>query len=297
MSTANPAATRVISSRRGTWDRLVEIVRYRELLFGMVRKDLKVKYKNSFLGFMWSMVNPALYLVVFWLVFTKFLGNAVPEFPLFFLSGLLIWNLYSGGLAGATGSVVGNAGIVKKVYFPREILPLSAVGAALVHYFLQTVVLIGAFVVFRHQADWMNLWALIPALLAIVLLTTAIGLFLSAINVYLRDVQHLLELVLLAWFWMTPVVYAYMMVAKRSAWYITLWKLNPVIPTVITYQRVLYNRLSYKDAAGNVVQILPDNSILWYARNCGIVILVSLVLGYFALRVFDKAEGNFAEEL
>lgn len=298
MSTPTTTVTRVVSSRRGTWARLVEIARYRELLVGMVKRDLKVRYKNSFLGFLWTMVNPALYLVVFWLVFTKFLGTSVPEFPLYFLSGLLVWNLFSGGLAAATGSVVGAAGIVKKVYFPREILPLSAVGSSLVHFFLQSVVLVVAFVVFRHQVDWLNLWALVPALLAVLALTVSLGLLLSAINVYMRDTQHLLELVLLAWFWMTPVVYAYMMVAGRDSWYVTLWKLNPVIPTVITFQRVLYDRVSYTDSAGNLVQILPANaSIWWYVGRCAIVIAVSVVLGYVALRVFDRAEGNFAEEL
>lgn len=298
MSSSAPVVTRVVSSRRGTWDRLVEIARYRELLVGMVKRDLKVRYKNSFLGFLWTMVNPALYLVVFWLVFTKFLGASVPDFPLYFLSGLLVWNLFSGGLAAATGSVVGASGIVKKVYFPREILPLSAVGSSLVHFFLQSVVLIVAFALFRHQVDWVNLWALIPALLAVLALTASLGLLLSAVNVYLRDTQHFLELVLLAWFWMTPIVYAYMMVADRTAWYVTVWKFNPMLPTVTTFQRVLYDRVSYTDSAGNLVQILPANaSIWWYVGNCALVILGSVVVGYLALRVFDRAEGNFAEEL
>ncbi|MFZ4515481.1 MAG: ABC transporter permease [Acidimicrobiia bacterium] len=298
MNTASPAATRVISSRRSTWARLTEIFRYRELLIGMIRKDLKVRYKNSFLGFLWTMVNPALYLLVFWLVFTKFLGSSVPDFPLYFLSGLLVWNLFSNGLAGATGSVVGASGIVKKVYFPREILPLSAVGAALVHFFLQGIVLVLAFLIFQHQIDWVNLWALIPALLALLVFSAALGILFSAINVYMRDTQHLLELVLLAWFWMTPVVYAYMMVASKTVWVIDIWKMNPVIPSVLTFQRVLYNRTSYRGADGSTVQILPPNaSIWWYVGHSAIVIAISIVLGYVAIRVFDRAEGNFAEEL
>lgn len=297
MSTANPAISRVVTSRRGTWARLVEIARYRELLVGMIKRDLKVKYKNSFLGFLWTMVNPALYLVVFWLVFTQFLGNSVPEFPLYFLSGLLVWNLFATGLTTATGSVVSSAAIVKKVYFPREILPLSAIGSALVHFALQVFVLVLAFVAFRHEVAWAYLWALVPALLALILFAAALGLLLSALNVYLRDIQHLMELVLLAWFWMTPIVYAYMMVAKRTAWFVTVWKCNPVLPTIITFQRVLYNRTEYTNSSGQVVPILPDASIWWYVRGCGFVILASLVIGYVAFRVFDRAEGNFAEEL
>jgi ABC-2 type transport system permease protein len=298
VNASSPAITRVIRSRRGTWARLVEIWRYRELLFGMVRKELKVKYKNSILGFFWTLLNPALYLVVFWLVFTKFLGSGLPQFPLFFLSGLLIWNLFSISVSTATGSVVGAAGIVKKVYFPREILPLSAVGAGLVNFCLQGIVLLVALVAFRHQIDWQLAWLLIPALLTVTVFASALGILLSAINVYLRDTQHLLELALLVWFWMTPVVYPYMMVAKRTAWYVSLYNLNPVLPIVLTFQRVLYNRTSFVDGAGNVQQILPaDAGVWWYARGLGFALFGSLVLGFVAFLVFDRAEGNFAEEL
>ena len=118
------------------------IVAYRELLVGMTRKELKVKYKNSILGFAWSLLNPLLYLVVFYIAFVKILGSGVPAFPIYLLSGLLVWNLFSTGLGGATGSVVGNAGLVKKVWFPREILPLASIGSMLVHFFLQSLVLL-----------------------------------------------------------------------------------------------------------------------------------------------------------
>ena len=144
-----PAYEKVVRPRSTVRTRLREVWRYRELLVGMVKKDLKVKYKNSVLGFMWTMVNPALYLVVFWLVFTKFLVNGIPEFVIYFLSGLLVWNFFSGALSGSTGSVVGHAAIIKKVYFPREILPLASVGSALVHYFLQVIVLLIALVAFH----------------------------------------------------------------------------------------------------------------------------------------------------
>src|SRR3954466_14984163 len=134
-----PRATgeaRVVRSRISPRERLFRIFRYHELLVGMGRKGLKIKYKNSVLGFAWSLLNPLLYLVVFYIAFEKILGSGVPAFPIWLLSGLLVWNLFSAALAGATTSVVGNAGLVKKVAFPREILPLAAVGTALVHFFL-----------------------------------------------------------------------------------------------------------------------------------------------------------------
>ena len=135
--------------------------------------------------------------------------DGVPEFVIFFASGLLVWNLFTAALSGATSSVVSNAGIVKKVYFPREILPLAAVGAAIVHYLLQMVVLIGMLVAFQHNINWSLVWLMPFGLLTLLVFVSALGILFSAINVYSRDMQHLLELILLAWFWLTPVVYPY----------------------------------------------------------------------------------------
>ena len=131
-------AERVVRAKITARERLVRLIHYRELLVGMVRKELKIKYKNSVLGFAWSLLNPLLYLVVFYVAFELILKSSVPSFPIYLLSGLLVWNLFSGGLAAATSSVVGNSGLVKKVSFPREILPLAAVGSILVHFFLQS---------------------------------------------------------------------------------------------------------------------------------------------------------------
>src|SRR4051794_31034669 len=193
---------RVVSSRVRLGLRLKEIWRYRELFVGLVRKELKVKYKESFLGFLWSMLNPATTLIVYYVVFQLILKNGIPYFAIYLACGVLVWNLFSTGLPGATGSVVGNSAIVKKVSFPREILPLAAVGAALVHFFLQSLVLIPSLLVFRYGPDPAYLPLLIPAVIALLLLTASIGVLLSAVNVYLRDMQHLLEVALTVWFWM-----------------------------------------------------------------------------------------------
>ncbi len=156
--------------------RFRRIVAYRELLVGMTRKELKVKYKNSVLGFAWSLLNPLLYLVVFYIAFQLILGTAVPGFPIFLLSGLLVWNLFSTGLAGASGSVVANAGLVKKVSFPREILPLAAVGSMLVHFFLQSLVLFAVLAIVRWDVAWAYVPLMPVALVALLLLTGAFGI-------------------------------------------------------------------------------------------------------------------------
>lgn len=292
------AKLNVVRNRSTVTARIKEIWKYRELLSGMIKKELKVKYKNSFLGFLWTMLNPALYTLIFWLVFTKFLPNGIPEFVVFFLSGLLVWNLFTNALTGATSSIVGNAPIVKKVYFPREILPLASVGAAVVHYLLQLVVLVTSLIVFRHNLDWKYAWLMPPALLSIIIFSAACGVFLSAINVYARDTQHLLELILLAWFWATPVVYPFSVVSDRIGLVADLFKLNPVTNLIVPFQRAIYAQTEVKSTVGkNIIKILPVESPFWYFRNISIVFGISIVLFYFAIRVFDRAQGNFAEEL
>ncbi|HSL59750.1 MAG TPA: ABC transporter permease, partial [Acidimicrobiales bacterium] len=125
-----------VSRRPSPVRRMANVWAYRELLGNLARKELKVKYKDSVLGFVWSLLNPILYLVVFSLVFREILRVQVPDFGIFLLSGLLAWNLFSAGVSAGTASIVGNAGLVQKVWFPREILPLANLAAALVHFFL-----------------------------------------------------------------------------------------------------------------------------------------------------------------
>lgn len=296
-------ARQEISARPTPRQRVVNIWRYRELLGNLVRKELKVKYKNSALGFLWSLLNPVLYLVVFWLVFDLVLGSGIEDFPVFLLAGLLPWNLFSTSLGSAASSIVGNATLVNKVYFPREILPLAGIGAALVHFALQAVVLVGALAVFRFAPAWEYLPVVVLALGVILVLGGALGIGLAAVNVYLRDTQHLLELVLLAWFWITPIVYQYRLLSDKLQEKSALLLINPMTSLVVAFQRGIYNHVGGPTAGGRFGEatqssgILPDASLLWYLRNVAVVGLVSLVLLWGALWLFGRLEDNFAEEL
>jgi ABC-2 type transport system permease protein len=263
----------------------------------MTRKELKVKYKNSALGFVWSMLNPALYLVVYYVVFQVILKNGLPYFTIYLLSGLLVWNLFSAALAGATGSVVGNSALIKKVDFPREVLPLAAIGAALVHFFLQTLVLFAALAVFKYNVNWEYMPLLVPALLVLLLLAAAVGILLSAINVYMRDMQHMLELLLLAWFWGTPIIWYFGLIEKVGSSRHALVLLNPVASVTLTFQRAVYGRVSYTDGAGVKHAIIPDYSVLQHLELLGAVAVASLAVLWLAFVVFGRLEGNFAEEL
>ena len=286
-----------VSGRPGPIDRVRRLWEFRELLVNLVRKELKVKYKNSALGFVWSLLNPLLYLVVFYLVFTYFIPASIPSFPIFLLAGLLPYNLFSAGLGGGTGSIVGNAGLVGKVWFPREILPLAAIGAALVHFALQFLVLAAALVAFWYQPSWSYVPLVIPALLTLVVFLAALSITLAAVNVYARDTQHLLELVLLAWFWMTSIVYPYAQVrAKIGDWAL----LNPLTPIVITMQRAIWGTHILDIQVKGKVQKLaavPDLSQWWYLRNLGILFVVSVGLLFLAFWVFGRLEDNLSENI
>lgn len=283
----------VVAPRRGVLEHLQLIWRQRELLGSLVRRELKVKYKNSSLGFVWSLLNPVLYLVVYYYVFQVMLGSGIENFPIFLLSGLLIWSLFATSLSAGTTSMVANGALVKKVYFPREILPLAAVGAALVHFLLQFLVLLGSLVVFQWSVDLSAVWLVVPALFVTLLLAAALAILLSAVNVYARDTQHLLEIVTLLWFWLTPIVYPFVLTSEKLSERGLGWLplLNPMTSITLAFQRAVYGDTT----AGAAV--LPDHGNWWYLRNLGVVGLVGVVLLWFAIKVFDRAEGNFAEEM
>ncbi len=295
-------ATRVVSPKISLWQRLREIWLSRELLVYLVRTEIKVKYKNSVLGLVWSMIAPAMTLAIYFIVFQFIAKNGIPHFVIFLFAGLLLWNLFQVGVQTATGVVVNNAGIVKKVSFPREILALASIGSALVFFFFQAIVMAIFLIVFRAPPDW-SYFPLLPlALLAALVLGSGLAIFLSAINVYLRDTQHLIEVVMTAWFWACPIVYSFQsQVALRLSQHHLTWLyfMNPMTPLVLSFQRVLYAQVIVRQTVPphRLVAELPPHGIGWYAGLDLGVLAAGVVLFLLALVVFGRLEGNFAEEL
>jgi ABC-2 type transport system permease protein len=270
-----------------------------ELLAELVRKDLKVKYKNSALGFVWSLANPLLYLAVFTLVFSVFLDNGISWFAVLFMSGLLVWNFFNLATLSATGAVVGNANLVRKVRFPRVVLPLSSVGFAGVHFVLQMFVFFLFLVPFYPEAFGPQLWLVLPALAVALAFTVALSLLASALNVRYRDVEHVLEITLLAWFWLTPIVYRVTLVQEefgRVPWLFKLYMANPMTAVVVAMQRAIY-RFPVATANGRPLRILPADGYGFYLRWLGVAAVVSLVLLGIGLWTFRRLQADFAEEL
>jgi ABC-2 type transport system permease protein len=293
--------TRVVSPTISWRQRLREIWLSRELLIYLVRTEIKVKYKNSVLGLVWSMISPAMTLAIFFIVFTFIAKNGIPHFVIFLFSGLLVFNLFQVSVQNGTGVIVNNAGIVKKVSFPREILALASVGSASVFFFFQSVVMVIFLFVFHSAPQWTYLPLIPLALLAVMVLAAGLSILLSAINVYLRDTLHLIEIVLTAWFWACPIVYSFQnQIADRLAKYHITWLylLNPLTPLVLSFQRVLYGHVQViSTVTHQPTNELPLHGLAWYAALDAGVLAFAIALFLVALVVFGRLEGNFAEEL
>lgn len=277
-------------------ERLRVLVAHREILANLIRKELKVKYVASVLGAVWSLLNPLVYLAVFTFV-SKVFGNRLPDYPVFLLSGLLAWNLFSAATLGGSRSVIDNANLVKKVSFPREILPMAAIGVALVDYGLQMIVLLIFIVVSGHGLALPELALLPLAFVALLVFTTALTLWIAAVNVRYRDVGHLLNIGLVVWFWVTPIVYASGLVQSyldtKSQILTILYFCNPLTAVVEGMHRALYGFLFLPDG-GHVTWDMSLGTITWLLLA---VLAASLIFLRFTWGSFFARSGDFAEEL
>jgi ABC-2 type transport system permease protein len=280
--------------------RLRELIAHRELLVNLVRKELKVKYTASVLGAIWSLLNPVMFLAVFSFVVVV-LKNRIPDFPVFLLSGLLAWNFLASSLQAGARSVIDNANLVKKVAFPREILPLSAIGVALVDFVLQSAVLLLFIAVSGHGFRFPEVLLYPLAIVVLLVFTSGLTFWVAALNVRYRDVGHLLNLALLVWFWATPIVYQGWLVQQKletirilgvEAWF--LYLLNPAAVIALGFQRALYSIVMPGPGED---PILPLMSLQNVAGMLFAVLGVSLLVLLLAWRSFFHRSGDFAEEL
>lgn len=274
--------TGTAASLRGVWA-------YRELLGLLTRREIKVRYKDSALGLLWSLIRPLAMLAVYYLAIGKFLGaqRAIPDFAIYIFTGLTAYGLFAETVSGCTGSILGNAGLVKKVFLPREVFPLAAVGSALFNSGVQLLVLIAATVAVGRVPFGERLLYLPLAVGVLFVWGTALGLVLAAVNVYLRDVQYLVEIGLTVLFWTTPTVYSWELVsnAMDSRLLENLYLANPVAVAVLGMQRTFW-------VAGDAA-VVPEG----LGTRLLVMLGVGAVLLWLAQRVFARLEGDFAQEL
>ena len=218
--------------------RFVALWRYRDLLWNLVLRDLRVKYKGSTLGFGWSLLNPLLMAAVYTVAFKYIVRIQVEHFAVFLLSGLLPWTFFGSALSAATSSVGDSAGLIRKVAFPRAMLPLGAVASQFVQFVLMYAVIVAGTSFLSVGPSW-ALLALLPLLALQLAFTIGMALASATAYVYFRDTRHLLEVGLQLWFWLTPVVYPLTLVPEAYRRYFLL---NPMALVVTSCQHVVLER-------------------------------------------------------
>jgi len=238
---AVPASDAPLLDRAGERDSFARTVAamygYRELLKNLVAKDLKLKYRGSVLGFLWSLLNPLLMIAVYTVAFTYILRVHVESFVFYLMIGILAWTFFANSLAMATGAIIDNAGLVKSVFFPRAILPIAVVLFNFAQYLLTTLVFLPLMLVIYHVPLSAPM-LLFPVFLALQLVfTIGIALMLSTATAFFRDVRHFLEIGLAALFWLTPIVYQFDQISPRLR---TAILMSPMSPYIVSYQEMFF---------------------------------------------------------
>jgi ABC-2 type transport system permease protein len=212
--------------------------RYRELIWALALKELKIRYKRSILGFLWALLNPMLLCLVLSVVFSKLMQSPKPDFPVFLLSVLLPWTFFSQSLTYAAESIVGNGDLIKKVRVAKLVFPVAAVVSNMINLFLSLVPLLLIVLVMHHP--FYITWLYLPVpIAALAILTLGGTFFFAAINVYYRDVSHMLQIILQVWFYLTPIIYSVDDV-HVPAKYQFLFKINPVVYALNGFRLSVY---------------------------------------------------------
>jgi len=269
----------------------------RELILSLVKRDLKTRYKGSVLGFLWSFCKPLLLMLVLYVVFARFVDIRPAtlmktSFALFLLAGILSWSYLSGSISEAMFAIVNNASLVKKTYIPHEVFPVVSVLSNLFHFLLGLVVYLILLVCFGAWPTWHVVF--VPLVIAVqTFLVLSLALLLGALNVFYRDVASIMEIVLTAWFYLSPILYPVgeplrqIRASGWSEWLFSLYMLNPMAPILAAYRKTLLLPQSgdTEIAAGPL------------ATSLGVALVSSAILFLIARAVFRHYAGRFADEV
>ena len=248
---------------------------YRELLKTSISKDVRGKYKNSVLGIIWSFLNPLLQIAVYAIVFPLIMRSNLPNYTVFLCCGLIPWNFFASAISRTSFTMIENGNIIKKVYFPREILPISVVTSEAINFVISTIIIL-AFVLGYGMgiSKFIIFYPLI--LLVQYLLLIAISFIVSSVTVFFRDLQHFIGIALQLLFYATPIVYASNAIPENFQW---ILKFNPMTYVINGYRDIFY------------YQKMPEmTSIL-------IVLVLSVVFCLIGYKIFSKLQKKFAEEI
>lgn len=254
-----------------------ELYNYRELLKTNVKKDIRGKYKASFLGVLWSFINPLLSVFVYSIVFRFLLRNDIPNFLIFLIVAIIPWNFFTTVISQGTTCIVGNGGVIKKVYFPRIILPISVATSGLINFFISCFIIFAFLIGSGIGLTWLVL--LLPFIGIIqYIMSLGMSLILSAVNVYIRDVEYIVGFILSLAFYATPILYDASTFSFPS-YILFILNLNPMTHLVNVYRDILY------------YQQLPQLSSII------VLVVFSVTMLVLGVIIFQKLQKRFAEEL
>lgn len=255
---------------------LKELYEYRQMIYSLVRRELRGRYKGSVLGFLWTFINPLLQLLVYTLVFSVIMRSDIDKYYIFLFVALVPWIFFSTSVQGGSTSVINSADMVKKIYFPREVLPISCVTSAFVNMILSFIVVFGVLIVTGFGINLIAVLYLPIIMIIEYIFSIGIAFLVAGLTVYFRDLSYILGIITMAWQFLTPVMYSEEVVPKEI---LPIWKVNPMTPVINAYRDILY----YKT--------VPTLSTLIQVTAIGIIFVV---IGYIAFR---KMQKGFAEEM
>lgn len=256
-------------------NRIKEILMYNSMIAGLIKRDLRGRYKGSVFGFLWNFINPLCQIIVYYLIFSKVFKSGIEMFHVFLVVGIMPWNFFSEALSSGTGCIIEHSDMTKKIYFPREVLPIAAVSSRFVNLLL-TFIVVFCVIIISGKGISQNVIYLPVVLIIEYILALGMVFILAAVNVYFRDIQHIIGVFLMAWVWMTPIMYSFEVLTGIMKTIVTL---NPMTSIIIACQDILY------------YQTKPDFMRL---GKTGLFSIVLLIVGEI---VFCHLEKNFAEEL
>lgn len=267
-----------------------DIWRHRDLLKQLTRREIRQKYKASALGIAWSLIRPLTQLLIYYFAIGQVLGAArsIPDFAIFVFGGLTLWGFFTEVLSLSPQTLLGNGGIVKKVYVPRELFTLSMMGNALLNFAIQCVLLFGLAFMTGARPFIGTIGYGLMGLAIVLILSFGLGLLISAINVYVRDVEHFVGVILAIFFWLSPIVYSYTFVKQTiHGFLLELYLANPVTVAIMGFQKFVWR------AGNETIGTWPDD----LTQRLVIALIFSIVFTFVAQRVFSRMQRSLAQEL
>ena len=253
-----------------------ELYDYRELLLTNTKKAIRGKYKASFLGILWSFINPLLQILVYAIVFPYLMRNTVDNYLVYLVTGIIPWTFFTTVILDSVSCIKNNAGLIKKVYFPRIILPLSCTLSALFNFFVSCIIILVFCLIWGVGISWLIIFVPIIALIQTIL-SFGLGLIMSACDAYVQDLEYITNFIIQMAMYGTPIIYSLNQFSESKSILFILIKLNPLTTIMDSYRRVfLYHQF-------------PDFQAL------GLVTLFSVLLMCLGILIFNKLEKGFAE--